>query len=451
MQMKMHSDITTVKRLLLAGAIFFLALGNTPMLYAKECSTVFENNKKNILASKSFVTDGYIFATGKMLSKSSNREVGFSKAKLEAVSNIVYFLESKVDWPENISPVLRKRVWSEYLKCVPVELSIQNSNIIYRKASGEQYTIVIAIPEKNVSVVPPAFSTIKETLLSPASYQSGKINISVCIELCNGNITASLQEAYANKLGREYGKNVKQMLLSKNAFSFTCREQTEIANKSVHDLLILLNTSPYDPELCYSIGIALEKDGFSGTAGIFFTQGSIAKEYSPEYAKKCRDKTNVAAIKKLPVLPAMLFIASAGNANFSDPRLDFLNYYAGMLPVGVADKAEDNDFNIAQNAFSRNQLNMAYEHYTKSVASKVAFESCNMAGNAGRRIGNDHEAVALLLQATIADPTIVYPWVHLAWIYRKLNLKEQEQFCIQKIKTYKLDDWSSKQLKLLEK
>ena len=33
----------------------------------------------------------------------------------------------------------------------------------------------------------------------------------------------------------------------------------------------------------------------------------------------------------------------------------------------------------------------------------------------------------------------------------KLNLKEQEQFCIQKIKTYKLDDWSSKQLKLLEK
>ena len=166
MQMKMHSDITTVKRLLLAGAIFFLALGNTPMLYAKECSTVFENNKKNILVSKSFVTDGYIFATGKMLSKSSNREVGFSKAKLEAVSNIVYFLESKVDWPENISPVLRKRVWSEYLKCVPVELSIQNSNIIYRKASGEQYTIVIAIPEKNVSVVPPAFSTIKETLFS---------------------------------------------------------------------------------------------------------------------------------------------------------------------------------------------------------------------------------------------------------------------------------------------
>ena len=449
--MKMHSDMTMMKRLLLAGAIFFLALGNTPMLYAKECSTVFENNKKNILASKSFVTDGYIFATGKMLSKSSNREVGFSKAKLEAVSNIVYFLESKVDWPENISPVLRKRVWSEYLKCVPVELSIQKSNIMYRKASGEQYTIVIAIPEKNVSVIPPAFSAIRETLLSPASYQSGKINISVCIELCNGNITASLQEAYANKLGREYGKNVKQMLLSKNAFSFICREQTEIANKSVHDLLILLNTSPYDPELCYSIGMALEKDGFSGTAGIFFTQGSIAKEYSPEYAKKCKDKTNVDAIKKMPVLPAMLFIASAGNANFSDPRLDFLNYYAGMLPVGVADKAEDNDFNIAQNAFSRNQLNMAYEHYTKSVVSKVTFESCNMAGNAGRRIGNDHEAVALLLQATIADPTIVYPWVHLAWIYRKLNLKEQEQFCIQKIKTYKLDDWSSKQLKLLEK
>ena len=451
MQMKMHSDMTMMKRLLLAGAIFFLAFGNTPMLYAKECSAVFENNKKNILASKSFVSDGYIFATGKMFSKSSNREVGFSKAKLEAVSNIVYFLESKVDWPENISPVLRKRVWSEYLKCVPVELSIQNSNIIYRKASGDQYTIVIAIPEKNVSVVPPAFSTIKETLLSPASYQSGKINISVCIELCNGNIPHALQVAYANKIGKEYGENVKQMLLSQNAFSFTCREQTELAKKSIHDLMILLNSSPYDPELCYFIGMALEKEGYNGTAAIFFAQGSIAKEYSPDYAKKCHEKVGNITIKKMPVLPSMLFVASAGNANFSDPKLDFLNYYAGMLPIGVAGKAEDNDFFTARNAFARNQLVIAYDNYAKSVATKVTFEGCNMAGNAGRRIGKDHEAIALLLQATIADPGIVYPWVHLAWIYRKLNLKEQEQFCIQKIKTYKLDDWSSKQLKLLEK
>lgn len=451
MQMKMRSDMTMMKRLLLSGAIFFLSFGNTLMLYARECSAVFENNKKKILDSKSFVVDGYIFATGKMLSRSSNREVGFSKAKLEAVSNIVYFLESKVDWPQKISPVLRKRVWDEYLKCVPVELSIQKSNIIYRNASGDQYTIVIAVSEKNVSIVSPAFSSIKETLLSPANYQSGKINISVCIELCNGNIPVSLQEAYANKLGKEYGKNVKQMLLSKNAYSFTCRKQTEIANKSIHDLLILLNTSPYDPELCYSIGEALEKDEFPRTAGIFFAQGSIAREYSSEYAKKCQKKINGITTKKMPVLPAMLFIASAGNANFSDSRLDFLNYYAGMLPVGVADKAEDNDFNIAQNAFARNQLKMAYDHYTKSVASKVTFEGCNMAGNAGRRIGNDHEAIALLLQATISDQRIVYPWVHLAWIYRKLNLKEQENFCIEKIKTYKLDDWSSKQLKLLEK
>ena len=451
MQMKMLSNIISVKRLLLTGAIFFISLTYTPMLYAKECANAFEKNKKIILASKSFVADGYVFATGKMLSHSTNREVGFSKAKLEAVSNIVHFLESKVDWPKEISPGLRKRIWSEYLKCVPVELSIQKSNIIYRKASGDQYTIVIAVPEKNISVIPPAYSTIKATLLTPQNYQSGKINISVCIELCNGNIPHALQVAYANKIGKEYGENVKQMLLSQNAFSFTCREQTELANKSIHDLMILLNSSPYDPELCYFIGMALEKEGYKGTAAIFFAQGSIAKEYSPDYAKKCHEKVGNITIKKMPVLPSMLFVASAGNANFSDPKLDFLNYYAGMLPIGVAGKAEDNDFFTARNAFARNQLVIAYDNYAKSVATKVTFEGCNMAGNAGRRIGKDHEAVALLLQATIADPSIVYPWVHLAWIYRKLNLKEQEQFCIQKIKTYKLDDWSSKQLELLEK
>ena len=421
------------------------------MLYAKENSVVFEKNKKNILVSKSFVTDGYIFATGKMLSRSTNREVGFSKAKLKAISNIIYFLESKIDWPKEISPALRSKIWHEYLKCVPVDLSLQKSDIIYRNSSGDKYTVVIAVPEKNIAVTPPAFSTIKETLLTPHNYQSGKLNISVCIELCNGNIPLMLQTAYANKIGKEYGENVKQMLLSQNAFSFTCREQTELANKSIHDLMILLNSSPYDPELCYLIGVALENEGLNGTAAIFFAQGSIAKEYSPDYAKKCQEKVGNITIKKMPVLPAMLFVASAGNANFSAPQLDFLNYYAGMLPIGVAVKAEDNNFFTARNAFARNQLVIAYDNYTKSVAAKVTFEGCNMAGNAGRRIGKDHESVALLLQATIADPGIVYPWVHLAWIYRKLNLKEQEQFCIQKIKTYKLDDWSSKQLELLEK
>ena len=72
-----------------------------------------------------------------------------------------------------------------------------------------------------------------------------------------------------------------------------------------------------------------------------------------------------------------------------------------------------------------------------------------MAGNAGRRIGKDHESIALLLQAVIADQSIVYPWIHLAWIYRKLGLREQEKFCIEKIKTRQLDAWSSKQLELL--
>ena len=72
-----------------------------------------------------------------------------------------------------------------------------------------------------------------------------------------------------------------------------------------------------------------------------------------------------------------------------------------------------------------------------------------MAGNAGRRIGREYESIALLLQATAIDPQAVYPWIHLAWIYHNLNLAPQKEFCIEKIKSYKLDQWSSQQLDLL--
>lgn len=154
-------------------------------------------------------------------------------------------------------------------------------------------------------------------------------------------------------------------------------------------------------------------------------------------------------IKNMPELPEMLFEASVGKVNFTTPELEFLNEYAGELPIGVPEEPADAEFVAGEAAFASNRLSEAFAHYTKSVEREVTFAGCNMAGNAGRRIGQDHPSVALLLQAAVADPGIAYPWIHLAWIYRKLGLTEQYQYCIDKIKTYQLDQWSRQQLDLL--
>ena len=90
-----------------------------------------------------------------------------------------------------------------------------------------------------------------------------------------------------------------------------------------------------------------------------------------------------------------------------------------------------------------------YDNYVKSATTQLTFEACNMAGNAGRRIQLNHEAINLLLQATMIDPENVYPWIHLAWAFKNLQLHEQMQFCIKHAAKYNLDAWSKKQLTLL--
>ena len=115
-QMKTHFNSLSGRRLFLSGAIFFLLSGSAPLLDAKECGRVFEENKEKILSSENYVAEGCVFATGKMISRSGNREIGYSKAKLDAISNVISFLEAKVDWPKKIPAGLRKRIWAEYLK-----------------------------------------------------------------------------------------------------------------------------------------------------------------------------------------------------------------------------------------------------------------------------------------------------------------------------------------------
>ena len=448
-QMKTHFKSLSGRRLLLSGAIFFLLSGSAPLLDAKECSRVFEENKEKILSSENYVAEGCVFATGKMISRSGNREIGYSKAKLDAISNVISFLEAKVDWPKKIPAGLRKRIWAEYLKCVPVEMTLHRGEVVYRNADRDRYTVVLAVPEKNILSAPPSFSEIRRTLALPENYRSGKLNLSICLELCSDEIPPSLLEAYAIKLGKEYGENVRQMLLGRNAYSFHIRREESPADRTLPELLQLLNLSPYDPELCFLIGNALEKDGLRRAAQIFFARGATPWRYLPEYAERCRKKIPSRMIKNMPELPEMLFEASVGKVNFTTPELEFLNEYAGELPIGVPEEPADAEFVAGEAAFASNRLSEAFAHYTKSVEREVTFAGCNMAGNAGRRIGQDHPSVALLLQAAVADPGIAYPWIHLAWIYRKLGLMEQYQYCIDKIKTYQLDQWSRQQLDLL--
>lgn len=448
--MTMHSN-RMVKGLLHRGVIlFFLTLSAAAS--AAESAKIFESKKSQILESNVSAYGGFVFTVGKIKSDAPSRNTGFSKAQLDALSKISAVFESKVIWADSLPKALRKKIWAEYLKCQSFTVSAQQSEIVFRDVKGDNYTVVIAVPEAKVFAQIPNFNTIRNTLLLPENYRSGKIRINICIELCNGNIPEDLLAEYGKKIASEYGFNAGQVILGKNAATFLSRDDSDLAKQPIHTLFQMLNKSPYDPEICFYIGKHLESDGLKYNAQLFWQRGAIAKSYNPDFATKCESLlTQPATVREMAVLPEMLFISSAGNTSFDSDALAFLNFYAGMLPVGLDEIPKDQNFLLGQNAFNHNNLSEAYKSYVDSATDRITFQACNMAGNAGRRIGKVHEATAMLLQATVANPQSVYPWVHLAWIYDMQKLNDQKQYCIDKIKTYKLDNWSSRQLDLLIK
>ncbi|MBR4467512.1 MAG: hypothetical protein IKS34_04340, partial [Clostridia bacterium] len=212
------------------------------------------------------------------------------------------------------------------------------------------------------------------------------------------------------------------------------------------------NESPYDPEICYYLGMKLKDDRFPKTANIFFNRGTVAAAFNPEFAGKCgKEITRQLPKKELASFPETLFAPFKGNIAFDNDKLAFLKNSPGLLPIGTKDEPTDREYAAAKTSFSKNELEEAFAGYCASAASKMTFTACNMAGNAGRRIEHKAESVALLLQAATIDPSSPYPWVHLAWIYKGNGLKDQMDFCLAKIKSLKQDKWTSDQLVLLEK
>ncbi len=305
--MMTHSD-RMVKGLLLHGVILF-SLIFSAAVSAAEPAKIFEKNKTQILKANVCAYDGFIFTVGKIKSNAPGRNTGFSKAQLDALSKISVFFESKVVWPDDFSNALRKKIWAEYLKCQSFSVSAQQSEIVFKDVKRDNYTAVVVLPETKVFAKIPDFNAIRNTLLLPENYRSGKVRLNVCIELCNGSIPEDLLTEYGKKIAVEYGFNAGQVILGKNAATFLCRDDSDITKLSLHDLLLILNKSPYDPEICFYIGKHLESDGLKYNAQLFWQRGAVAQSYNPDFATKCKSLLiQPATVKTMAVLPEMLFI-----------------------------------------------------------------------------------------------------------------------------------------------
>lgn len=139
-------------------------------------------------------------------------------------------------------------------------------------------------------------------------------------------------------------------------------------------------------------------------------------------------------------------------ARFDDARLNGLIRFAGVYPIGLGATAAGADYAKAQEDFSKGRLQAAFDGFCAVASRGFAYDALNMAGNAGRRIGKEAESAVLLLHAAYLNPDSPYPWVHLAYIARKLGNETLKAACCCEAEARAGDDtWTLGQLEILRK
>ena len=440
-----------MKKTLLLGAFFF-ALLSLPFLSAKERS-IFEKHKQKIVQTDSVSIDGYVFARGDVAIAGDRKEIAFSKAKVLALGKLTYYLRERVDWPESISPAFRKKLWEEYQKLITTKLSVHSLVTVFQNSDGKTATVIVAIQEEILDQKPITWNELRAMLVHIPNCRSGKIQVALSLEICTEEEYPAVLNVYAEKLKKDYGPNIARMILEKNVESYQVNVigEQNFDTLPAAEIVKTLEQCPYDPELCYWAGVKLAGEGLERTAQIFWRCGSRAAVYSPDYAKRClRRVKKTTGLAPLPVLPEYIYAPICGKPHLEHPNLIFLIECPGMLPVGTDKKPQSRNYEFGLKAWKNGRLDVAYDSFVRAAVEEMTFDACNMAGYAGRLLGRNMEAAAFLLQAVVLKPDSVYPWIHLAWIYRSMNLKKQEEYCIARVKAAKqLDGWTQGELQKL--
>ncbi len=416
---------------------------------------LFKADSKKILRDNVTERSGYVFLAGQARSNSTDPQIGFRRAQLNAHEQLLRYLGGKINYPKSVPTSLRRLVFEEYLKAAGIAFSVEKGEVVYRQHSGNLYTLVLAVPHAGIDFETPSYEAMSCILLSPA-YASGPVaRVSVLLEISDN--PQELLLSFSHRMQRDYGDNLAAMFTGTIAPGFSLRTFREIErtktfrDNSMEELFVLLNQVPYHPRLCFELAERLEKDGLLRNAELLRTCGSISPALSSEYAEKCRRK-----LPKTPwlAIPPSLdfdlkpFSSWLGKTDFKDD-LSPLNKLSGRIPGGMI-WAVDEYYQAGLNAFQANQLPEAYEYFCKSLAENISFDACNMGGNTARRIGRPTEAIALLLQAAVLNPKSPYPWVNLALAFDHIQEKTLVEYCLKQAEQRPLDDWSKQQIKHLK-
>ena len=365
--------------------MFFLLMtvlpGAEAVASASAPGAIYEQNKRTILNDGYFVQGAGFFSVGiaKAVSDSPlSRKICKRKAYLRAQSGFFRALKHDINWPVNMADSFKSELFAEYVDLSSYSIKLEGVTKIDDFTSEGRCVSVLYAEKKEVAHSVIDYSDLIALLNGYYVENENSYSSKIYFEICEETEVNRALIGIAEVFGQLYGENVRDVVLGNRIQTlpeFWARGKLftyeEIAEFELEQLLKLLNYSPYDPLLIYSIGNKFSEKGYARLALLFYSRGTKWL-VNPEYNMLC-----------LKQIKSDMFLQNASFFTEQDKglRLNSVDEYAhnGLLEDGIAKLIVlsfgtlplDNDGAVpeAPSFSDRARLN----HYLKTFASSAGF------------------------------------------------------------------------------
>jgi len=417
---------------------------------------IYKSNKHQIHSKHIFVKDGTVFAYGfspQLSNSEMSKDVAIEEAKDIAMSNFLLYNIFKVDWPANTNQSLNESLYREYLSITGGKVDLKNAALVERGFNESGAFCVMAVDESLLKLPEVSYKDLVYALTKVAIQYDNRLNYSLILEICSDADFSSIRTFFAKQLGNTFGNNVQALVLGNPvdqmpnvaAISKTNRLNP---NTSFPDLYKLLQSSPYDPVICYTMGKKYEDIGRVKTASIFYERGSVFL-INQEYNKMCLAKLSPQVKQKDVSFDDVLGLLKKHEFDFSGFALGnnatVIAKSYGTYPLADSRNLDDSYIRAEEIFYSTDpNVSEAHKLYLLSLENKPTAKNCNMVGCCFRISGKYMEAFPFLLQALKIDINQFNPLANLVVCLEKTgHIAMAKKYSEIGLKTSENSDWAN--------
>ncbi|MBP5511540.1 MAG: hypothetical protein J6Z49_11540 [Kiritimatiellae bacterium] len=326
-------------------------------------------------------------------------------------------------------------------------------------ASGK--ICVWGLPDTAFDKLLPTWAKIQTTLCNPANFSSPDFLPGAVMEIVPAELQIELRKEFIRRMQQRHGSGCallfsQGILLTYSPGMAQTLTREFLRDAAVSDLFAMVNILPGDPRVLAALARRFDQRGMHTAAQWFASRGGLDfLDYAS--SRVCADIVAKGTLFKVPHYSEDIalepFSAMIAKADFSDTPVEIFNQWRRPFPGGLPGEPDAGDLYYAEGKrlfqAAKPDLEGAYSAFLASAARSLSFYACDYAGVCAAEGGHLHEAAFLFLQAAAANPSENrdWPWTNLACLARRENEEKAFAYCLAKLRTCRLSEWSRQKLR----